>query len=222
MQHRIRLAYLFQKAIMYTNFCSCTYLTTFNLELPENSFWHTLYESAKDIRGVGGFVIATGFDRKAFDELLVKFNKHYIVRSGNGKSGRLRKINIGSMEYKTLCEMFCIPPSTLSNTLQQAELALDKALEELPDAQILWPTLSQQRNWGLILNGKEQLIERKWGFIDGKNFPVQEPTNTDLQNAYYNGWLHAVYVTGVLCFGVDGTIVWARHNCPGSWPVKIQ
>jgi hypothetical protein len=33
----------------------------------------------------------------------------------------------------------------------------------------------------------------------------------------YNGWLHAVYVTGSICFGVDGTIIWFRHNCPGSW-----
>ena len=31
------------------------------------------------------------------------------------------------------------------------------------------------------------------------------------------GWLHCVFVTGVLLFGVDGTICWARHNCPGSW-----
>ena len=24
-------------------------------------------------------------------------------------------------------------------------------------------------------------------------------------------------VTGVFCYGLDGTMVWARHNCPGSW-----
>jgi hypothetical protein len=31
------------------------------------------------------------------------------------------------------------------------------------------------------------------------------------------GWLHSVFATGVLLFGVDGTILWCRHNCPGSW-----
>jgi len=61
------------------------------------------------------------------------------------------------------------------------------------------------------------MVQRKWGFIDGKNYRVQEPTNSDIQNAYYNGWLHCVLVTGTMCFGVDGTIVWARLNCPGSW-----
>jgi hypothetical protein len=46
---------------------------------------------------------------------------------------------------------------------------------------------------------------------------VQEPSKPEIQNAYYNGWLHCTLVTGVLCFGVDGTIIWAKHNCPGSW-----
>ncbi|DBA00519.1 TPA: hypothetical protein N0F65_006423 [Lagenidium giganteum] len=55
------------------------------------------------------------------------------------------------------------------------------------------------------------------GFRDEKNFQVQEPSSSDLQNAYYNGWLHSVLVTGTLCFDADGTIVWAKHNCPGSW-----
>ena len=34
---------------------------------------------------------------------------------------------------------------------------------------------------------------------------------------FYIGWLHCVLITGVIAFGADGTIIWARHNCPGSW-----
>ena len=85
-----------------------------------------------------------------------------------------------------------------------------------------------QKKWGDILHRKANLlckllcafvteIYNRFGFIDGKNYSVKTPTNADLQNAYYNGWLHATLVTGVLCFGVDGTIIWAKHNCPGSW-----
>lgn len=44
-----------------------------------------------------------------------------------------------------------------------------------------------------------------------------QPSDADLQNAYYNGWLHCVFVTGTICFGADGCILWAKHNCPGSW-----
>ncbi|EGZ08177.1 hypothetical protein PHYSODRAFT_526823, partial [Phytophthora sojae] len=31
------------------------------------------------------------------------------------------------------------------------------------------------------------------------------------------GWLHSVKVTGVLCYGFDGTLIWGKHNFPGSW-----
>ena len=31
------------------------------------------------------------------------------------------------------------------------------------------------------------------------------------------GWLHTVLVTGTLCFGADGCLVWGKHNFPGSW-----
>ncbi|KAJ3344741.1 hypothetical protein GGF32_008953 [Allomyces javanicus] len=31
------------------------------------------------------------------------------------------------------------------------------------------------------------------------------------------GWLHRVLITGTVCFAPDGTIVWAKLNCPGSW-----
>ncbi|ETV63510.1 hypothetical protein H257_19566, partial [Aphanomyces astaci] len=63
----------------------------------------------------------------------------------------------------------------------------------------------------------EPLIDGVFSFVDGKNLRMQEPSSTDLQNAMYNGWLLSVFVTGGLCFGLDGTLVWGRHNFPGSW-----
>ena len=53
--------------------------------------------------------------------------------------------------------------------------------------------------------------------MDGKNFRVQESREIDIQNALYNGWFHSALFTGVLCFDVDGTMIWAKHNCVGSW-----
>jgi hypothetical protein len=60
-------------------------------------------------------------------------------------------------------------------------------------------------------------LHDSWGAIDGLNLPVLEPSDPDLQNAYYNGWLSGCYVSGVFLFAFDGTIRWWRHNCPGSW-----
>ncbi|KAG3094740.1 hypothetical protein PI125_g16465 [Phytophthora idaei] len=59
--------------------------------------------------------------------------------------------------------------------------------------------------------------EAHFGFIDGKNLRVQQPSNADLKNAMYNGWLHSAFVTGTICFAADGCVILCKHNCPGSW-----
>lgn len=64
---------------------------------------------------------------------------------------------------------------------------------------------------------KEPLVKGRWGFIDGKNYRVQEPSNSAIQNGMYNGWLHSVLVTGTACFSADGVIIWAKLNNFGSW-----
>jgi hypothetical protein len=33
----------------------------------------------------------------------------------------------------------------------------------------------------------------------------------------YNGWLHAVFITGCFCYGASGLMHWCRHNFVGSW-----
>jgi hypothetical protein len=131
------------------------------------------------------------------------------------------------MSHKTLSQTFCLPPSSLSRTLQQAESALFDALHEYDLARIQWPSCTEQKEWGNIIHRKANLLciifmilttqDNRFGFVDGKNYSVESPTDVDKQNAFYNGWLHSTLVTGVLCFGANGTIIWAKHNCPGSW-----
>ena len=99
---------------------------------------------------------------------------------------------------------------------------MHKCLDNWDISTIRWPTKSQQRSWAVLLTEYEPLIKNKWGFVDGKNFRVQRPTNSELQNAYYNGWLHCEFVTGVLLFGIEGCIVWGKHNNPGSWNDSIM
>ena len=119
--------------------------------------------------------------------------------------------------YKNLSQLFCVPPATLSRVINKAELALESALDDEPMSRIVWPSLRDQSLWAQKVEKKNPLVKGRRGFVDGKNYRVQTPYDHELQNAYYNGWLHSVFVTGAICFGVDGTIVWFRHNCPGSW-----
>uniref|UniRef100_H3GZA3 DDE Tnp4 domain-containing protein n=1 Tax=Phytophthora ramorum TaxID=164328 RepID=H3GZA3_PHYRM len=67
-----------------------------------------------------------------------------------------------------------------------------------------------------VVEAREPLLKHTFGFIDGKNLRVIQPSNGDMQNTIYNEWLHSVFVTGTICFAADGCIIWCKHNCPGS------
>jgi hypothetical protein len=120
-------------------------------------------------------------------------------------------------ENKTWSELFGVAPSTLSRIFERAENALLLSLNNMSEARIAWPTLTEQVDMALKVERKEEIIKGRWDFIDGKNYKVQEPSNAEHQNAMYNGWLHSVLITGVVCFSVEGLIVWAKLNIYGSW-----
>ncbi|RKP17290.1 hypothetical protein ROZALSC1DRAFT_24353 [Rozella allomycis CSF55] len=84
--------------------------------------------------------------------------------------------------------------------LEESRMALRIAINIIPEA--------------AKLNGRSR---NKWGFVDGKIFRVEKPADANIHNSMYNGWLHQTLITGTICFGADSTIVWAKHNCPGSW-----
>ncbi|EGZ22640.1 hypothetical protein PHYSODRAFT_249619 [Phytophthora sojae] len=201
------------------------YLTTQCLDAPCASGWMTLYEYGTDIN----FLNATSLKRSAFDQLLCRFSCFYYMPppSSRGRPPKLRYLHQllglvltfydGSMEQSSLCITFGVPPSTLSRTLRKAEEALARALNGYAPVRISWPSPSRQVELARMFNKRETLLTHTFGFIDGKNLRVQEPSNADLQNAMYNGWLHSVFVTGTMCFAADGCIIWSRHNCPGSW-----
>ncbi|RHY24208.1 hypothetical protein DYB36_013615 [Aphanomyces astaci] len=87
-------------------------------------------------------------------------------------------------------------PGTLSRTLTKAERALAVVLKSVPDSFTRYPSKPQQRRWSVMVNRVEPLVRGVWVFLDGKNYRVKAPTASDLQNAFYNGWLHCRFVTG--------------------------
>jgi len=186
------------------------YVTLDCLRAPHDSDWIYLYNNGTN----ANFISVISLDRAAFNNLVIKFSNFYQVKSGPGKIGRPRRLLHKSqalgcilafysdkMGYKTLCQMFGIPMASLSRVIKQAEDALLLALKSEPDAQIRWPSLDQQVSWAQRVQAKHPLVTGRWGFIDGKNLRVQKPSDAELQNAMYNGWLHSTLVTGTICFG---------------------
>ncbi|EGZ10920.1 hypothetical protein PHYSODRAFT_464199, partial [Phytophthora sojae] len=116
---------------------------------PSKSPWHTLYAS----QDRGSFIAVVSIDPQSFECLLKAFSVHYVVKSGVGKSGRPPKFIFkhavlacllhyytAAVENKSLCELFGVPPATLSRVLAKDETALCACLNDLPDARIRFPS----------------------------------------------------------------------------------
>ncbi|RHZ26679.1 hypothetical protein DYB31_008490 [Aphanomyces astaci] len=194
-------------------------------------------------RNTESFISTVSVTPDAFDHILAHFKHEYVVLSRPGRSGRPSRIPkkhavlamllhyyTTAVEGKTMQELFSLTPSTFARVLGRAEDALWRTLKSIPDASIRWPSKVKQANWASKSNARKPLVHGVFAFVDGKNLRVQEPSNADLQNAHYNGtflseldslnvirWLHCVFVTGVVCYGLGGTLIWGSHNCPGSW-----
>ncbi|KAG6590961.1 uncharacterized protein IUM83_11193 [Phytophthora cinnamomi] len=175
------------------------------------------------------FIHYTSLDRPSFMRLLREFARFYSLPRFRPKGGRPPRLRfkhqalavvlvyyVDSLHARMACSFFGVPPATLSRVLNAAKVALSRTLSNFHPARITWPSPTRQRALAKLTALRQPLLQFTWGFIDGKNFKVLQPSNPDVQNAFYNGWLHDVFVTGTLCFGADGLIVWARHNCPGS------
>ncbi|OWY94906.1 LOW QUALITY PROTEIN: hypothetical protein PHMEG_00035234 [Phytophthora megakarya] len=172
------------------------------------------------------FVNTVFIDPVTYDMLLKVFSRHYVIKSGPSKRGRPRRFTTKNNVptcllhfYTAAVELFLfgVPPATLSRTTQDAEKVLQAALRDIPDATVEWPSKEMQAEWADQVTQEENLLKGCFCVADGKNYPVQAPTHSNLQSAYYNGWLHSVKVTGVLCYGFVGTSICGKHNFPGSW-----
>ncbi|RKO94208.1 hypothetical protein BDK51DRAFT_29240 [Blyttiomyces helicus] len=96
------------------------------------------------------------------------------------------------MERRTLCQIFGISPSTLHCVLTNAYVALQSALEVLPDAQIRWPSFKQRCERARLIQANEPLLEGGWGFMDRKT-TASEPRQTLRNRMPYPSKTHDRY-----------------------------
>ncbi|KAE9220413.1 hypothetical protein PF004_g13339 [Phytophthora fragariae] len=196
--------------VIHSSIKERNYLTVASLQDPASSAWQRLYDGGLP----GSFVAAVSLPPASFELLLAEFSKFYKVKWRPGQRGRPPKLPYlhavlgcvlhfytAAVEMKILCEIFGVPPATLSNVLANAEAALELALASLPDAAIRYPTKKTQLEWAAAVHAREPLVTGVWGLSTEKNYQVREPTDVDLQNTHYNGWPHSVLVTGTLCYG---------------------
>ena len=72
------------------------------------------------------------------------------------------------------------------------------------------------RGLAYLVHGREPSLPPTWGFVDGLNLQIENPSNADLQENYYNGWKAITCCSSILVWDAEGLIRWCALNYAGS------
>jgi hypothetical protein len=107
--------------------------------------------------------------------------------------------------------------SVLALFLRYSIKLLYKVLKEENSARIELPSNEQIREYQEVVSTHFPVLNGAWCIVDGLKIPIQKSGDEEIQNAYYNGWLHSHFVGCIFIFAPSGVIVACTLNAPGSW-----
>jgi hypothetical protein len=108
-----------------------------------------------------------------------------------------------TMREISLQQIFGLIPSTVSRYLSFSRQILLTVLHKIPAARIEWPRDETFNEFTRHIVERHHRLFSVFGFIDGLKLPVEEPSDQDIENAMYNGWLHDHYISNILVFSPD-------------------
>ncbi|KZV63120.1 hypothetical protein PENSPDRAFT_617033 [Peniophora sp. CONT] len=200
----------------------------------ENTSWTRLYEHGDD----RAYITCMGFNRAGFEYILNNgyadaWNSNTIPRPDTSAHGapRLGRRSLDAagalglaLHYLCSCVddtdislIFAIIPTTISRYISWSLKILLDILREMPEAQIPWPDEDDCAEYSILIEQKYSLLGGGIGFCDGLKIRVTVSDDPDIENATYNGWLHAHFESCVFVFSPRGIIIGAVINVPGSW-----
>jgi hypothetical protein len=176
------------------------------------------------------FIDVFGLDVQAFDTLCSYLRPALKVRAAvRPKRGRGRPALL-SVElkvaitlhwlvahpiYKSLALISGAGLSCISRCIREVIPAIGDVLESTAEGKIEWPSARGMEAYASLVNQRTSHLKHAFGFVDGVKFNVHAPTNADEQVAFYNGWKCGCFVSAILVFAPDGTMIYANYNCPG-------
>jgi hypothetical protein len=84
-----------------------------------------------------------------------------------------------------------------------------------PLARLAIPLREEIKTFKVAFSKQHSLLNDCWATMDGLKLYLQASGNLEIQEKFYNGWMHDHYVTSVFCFCPNGTIPIAFFNVPG-------
>ena len=92
-----------------------------------------------------------------------------------------------------------------------------RTLKKLPLATVTFPNHDQIYEFASAMALRYPSMFGMFAFLDGMKIRVEQSSDDDIQNAYYNGWTCSHYISNIFMFSPDGCIIYSIVNCPGSW-----
>jgi hypothetical protein len=183
--------------------------------------WQQLYKSESDC----AYITTMGFDVATFQFILesgfeMRWNCSRVPRADAPSLGppRVSRRSLdaagalglalhflnSTMQDVSLMEIFALTPSTVSRYVNFSLQILVSTLRKVKDAQVRWPQGEEFDELSDLAIARHPLLQGAFGTLDGLNLPVQTSSDEEVENATYNGWLHAHFVSSVLAFSASG------------------
>jgi hypothetical protein len=108
------------------------------------------------------------------------------------------------MTETSLQEIFALIPSMVSWYINFGLDILLDVFRAIPEAAISWPKNEKFGQLNALILHRHPLLTSAFASIDGLNLLVQTSGEQNIENATYNGWLQAHFVSSVLVFSPEG------------------
>jgi hypothetical protein len=204
--------------------------------------WQKLYHSRND----QSFITFTRVDYATFEYLLSKFRplyQRYSLYSINGNivwvviqdgmPGWPRSLDAAAClglvlgytrtrgSFFSLQMIFGASHSVLALFLCYFIKLLYKVLKEEPSARVEIPSVEEIRYYQEVISSHFPALNSTWCVVDGLKIPIQNSGDEEIQNAFYNGWLHCHFIGCIFAFAPSGLIDACTLNAQGSWHDSI-
>ena len=145
------------------------------------------------------------------NKLSLKKNFHHRERLG-----LVIRYLSSKLSLNDLAQYFEIHSTFISRYINHDLPLLHSILTKAKESKILWPNENEMEVLSKIMQYKYPYLKGCFGFADGLNIKILNHEDTNIQNAYYNGWLGGTYCSQVICFNILGKIIHCAVNYPGN------
>jgi hypothetical protein len=202
---------------------------------PHRSAWVKLFRTGNQ----QAMIAFTGFDYRTFYYILEKVKMYYdwhtpygerygTIRRFKRKPNRPRIMDahtcLGALLHWTKSRgsqvsaslIFGVTTTTLSIFVRFMRRIIVKTLVTDPYAKIRMPTDEEAEAYKIAITHKYNLLPNVYCTMDGLKLLIEANEHPDIQRKFYNGWKTEHFISNVLVFAPDGTIIAMAHSLPGS------